>query len=178
MNFGEWSDWKFVGEKVDENGNKVRVYERTRDGEVTDRITTVIDQEHKIKFDNDGNPSEFTLVYDKKDTTIDPGHKISAEDVKKDPTIVPPGHTPEEFIEQEDKPCPPLPEIEDKKPSTTDSLINVARLPREQVEISKTSKVSDNTVDQTANIMSAAAKVDLSNEVDASYSDDDDKESK
>ena len=35
------------------------------------------------------------------------------------------------------------------------------KLPREQVEISKTSKVSDNTVDQTSSIMSAAAKVNL-----------------
>ena len=31
-------------------------------------------------------------------------------------------------------------------------------------EVSKTSKVSDNTIDQTSNIMSAAAKVDLSGE--------------
>ena len=38
---------------------------------------------------------------------------------------------------------------------------NVLKLPREQVEISKTSKVSDNTVDQTSSVMSAAAKVDL-----------------
>ena len=174
LNFGDWSEWKLVGEKVDENGNKVRVYERTRDGEVTDRITTTIDEEHQITFDNNGNPSQFNLVYDKKDTTIDPGHKISAEDVKKDPTIVPPGHTPEEFIQTDDKPCPDLPEIEKERPSTADSLINTVRLPREQVEISKTSKISDNTADQTANIMSAAAKVDLSAE-ENSDSDDEDK---
>ena len=78
-----------------------------------------------------------------------------------------------EFIQTDDKPCPDLPEIEDKKPSTADSLINTARLPREQVEISKTSKISDNTADQTANIMSAAAKVDLSAEENSDPDDDD-----
>ena len=59
--------------------------------------------------------------------------------------------------------CPPLPDV-DSTDDDIDSLINQIKLPREQVEISKTSKVSDNTVDQTANIMSAAAKVDISEE--------------
>ena len=62
--------------------------------------------------------------------------------------------------------CPALPDID-----KADSMINQIKIPREQVEISKTSKVSDNTVDQTANIMSAAAKVDLSQEADADYDD-------
>lgn len=59
--------------------------------------------------------------------------------------------------------CPELPDVE-QTDDNIDSLINQIKLPREQVEISKSSKVSDNTVDQTANIMSAAAKVDISEE--------------
>ena len=77
------------------------------------------------------------------------------------------GDTDEDFILVYDRPtneCPPLPDVDpDDTPidDNIDSLINQIKIPREQVEISKTSKVSDNTVDQTSNIMSAAAKVDL-----------------
>ena len=177
LTFGNWSEWKLIGEKT-VNGKKVRIYERTRDGKISERVTTQIDNEHEVKFDNNGNPSDFVLVYDKKLTTTEPGKTIKAEDVKKNPSIVPDGHTPDEFIETQDSPCPDLPDPGKKYVDTTDSLINVAKLPREQVEISKTSKVSDNTVDQTANIMSAAAKVDLSKELDASYTSDDDDDNK
>ena len=74
-----------------------------------------------------------------------------------------------------DEKCPEMPEIEPED-DNIDSLINQIKLPREQVEISKTSKVSDNTVDQTSNIMSAAAKVDLASEAEATYSDDEEDE--
>ena len=75
------------------------------------------------------------------------------------------GDTNEDFIlvydrPVEEEPCPEPPPV-DPSDDNIDSLINQIKLPREQVEISKTSKVSDNTVDQTSNIMSAAAKVDL-----------------
>ena len=74
--------------------------------------------------------------------------------------------------------CPELPEMDDERDDeSVDSFINQIRLPREQVEISKTSKVSDNTVDQTSNIMSAAAKVDLGqNSASGTYDEEDDKD--
>ena len=71
--------------------------------------------------------------------------------------------------------CPELPDVEDEDKSV-DSLINQIKIPREQMEISKTSKVSDNTVDQTSNIMSAAAKVDLSQTNISSETKQDDEE--
>ncbi len=75
------------------------------------------------------------------------------------------GDTDEDFILVYDKPIKeeecPEPPVVTPDDTNIDSMINQIKLPREQVEISKTSKVSDNTVDQTSNIMSAAAKVDL-----------------
>ena len=145
-------------------------------------IITQTDKKHEIKFDNDGNPSDFTLVYDKKSTTVEPGHDITAQQVKDDPSILeditkPDGSepTPDDFIQTKDDEyhCPPRPIVE-RDPQ--DSYIDVIRIPREQVEISKTSKVSDNTVDQTSNIMSAAAKVDLSSEIEGSYDDYDEED--
>ena len=73
--------------------------------------------------------------------------------------------------------CPSTPEVNQKE-DDIDSLINQIKLPREQVEISKTSKVSDNTVDQTSGIMSAAAKVDLSQAAEATYTNDKEDEEK
>ncbi len=75
------------------------------------------------------------------------------------------GDTDEDFILVYDKPidCPEPPPV-NPDDGSIDSMINQIKIPREQVEISKTSKVSDNTVDQTSNIMSAAAKVDLGQE--------------
>ncbi len=98
------------------------------------------------------------------------------------------GDTNEDFILVYDRPtgeCPEVPDVVDPgeedvipEPGVADSLINQVKLPREQVEISKTSKVSDNTVDQTSNIMSAAAKVDLGQDAGTSNNNDDkDKES-
>ncbi len=104
-------------------------------GEDGSTITTTTDHKHTIEFDKQGDSDDFILVYDK--TTVE---------------------------EQE---CPPLPDVEqgdDSIDDNVDSLINQIKLPREQVEISKSSKVSDNTVDQTSNIMSAAAKVDINQE--------------
>ncbi len=78
------------------------------------------------------------------------------------------GDTDEDFILVYQRPtgdCPDLPDVrpsDDTVDDVVDSMINQIKIPREQVEISKTSKVSDNTMDQTSNIMSAAAKVDLS----------------
>ncbi len=91
------------------------------------------------------------------------------------------GDTNEDFILVYDRPLndcelppdePVIKEVVKDEPISADSYINVVRLPREQVEISKTSKVSDNTVDQTSSIMSAAAKVDLGQ--DSANSDDED----
>ena len=85
------------------------------------------------------------------------------------------GDTDEDFILVYDKPreadCPEPPPVEPED-TDIDSMINQIKLPREQVEISKTSKVSDNTVDQTSNIMSAAAKVDLGQDDDEENDDD------
>ncbi len=55
--------------------------------------------------------------------------------------------------------CEPLP---DTGREDVDSLIDRQRIPREVREVSKNSKVSDNTVDQTASVMAAAAKVNVS----------------
>lgn len=107
----------------------------TVEDEDGNKTITTTDHKHTIEFDKQGDSDDFILVYDKT--------KVETEE------------------------CPPLPEV-DKTDNNigenVDSLINQIKLPREQVEISKSSKVSDNTVDQTANIMSAAAKVDISEE--------------
>ena len=114
----------------------------------TTTTTETNDKKHAIKFDNDGNPSDFILVYDKTTTDTKVDTQVDT-DVKTDVKV--------DVVTD----CPELPDVEDEDKSV-DSLINQIKIPREQMEISKTSKVSDNTVDQTSNIMSAAAKVDLS----------------
>ena len=96
-------------------------------------------QKHTIEFDKNGG-DDFILVYDKTHTDVDVDVDVDV-----------------------DNDCPPLPDV-DQTDDNIDSLINQIKLPREQVEISKSSKVSDNTVDQTSNIMSAAAKVDINQE--------------
>lgn len=108
---------------------------------------TTRDTEHEIHFDENGD-EHFKLIYDKTDIKIteEPGTVTRKET------------------------CTPAPE---PNITTADSHINIIRLPREQVEISKTSKVSDNTVDQTSSVMSAAAKVDLNEAAEATYSSDD-----
>ena len=166
----DWSEWHPTGrEWTDPDGTKHVEYERTRDGEITDRITTTIDKAHKITFDNNGNEQEFTLLYDKQETKVDPGRTIRAEDVKNDPSIVPPGTTPEDFVENKIDDCPPAPILD------PDSYINQIKLPREQVEVSRTSRISDNTVDQSANVMAAAAKVEIADE-DGETADDEEED--
>lgn len=119
-----------------------------------DRETiTTIDREHEITFDKNGD-GQFKLIYEKKDVQVN--------------------DTPGTVTRVENN-CPELPEVE-KEDKNIDSLINIIKLPREQVEISKTSKVSDNTVDQTSSIMSAAAKVDLDAAAEATYTEDKDKD--
>ena len=71
MTFDDWSEWKLIETRKDPDGTIHEIYESTRDGRITDKITTKTDQEHKITFDNNGNPTEFTLVYDKKETTVE-----------------------------------------------------------------------------------------------------------
>lgn len=104
---------------------------------------TTRDTEHEIHFDQNGD-EHFKLIYDKTDVKVteEPGTVTRKET------------------------CEPTP---DPNITTADSYVNIIRLPREQVEISKTSKVSDNTVDQTSSVMSAAAKVDLNQAAEASY---------
>ncbi|MBQ4645760.1 MAG: filamentous hemagglutinin N-terminal domain-containing protein [Candidatus Gastranaerophilales bacterium] len=115
--------------------------------------TTTIDREHEITFGDNGE-EQFKLVYEKKDVQVEdtPGTVTRVESI-----------------------CPELPEIEPEE-DEIDSFINIIKLPKEQVEISKTSKVSDNTVDQTSSIMSAAAKVDLDAAAEATYTNDDEEE--
>jgi len=110
----------------------------------TTTTTTTTDKKHTIEFDNDGNPEDFILVYDKTKTEVDVQNE---HDVKVD-------------VDVKEDYCPAVPESEHEV-ADHDSLIVQIRIPKEQVEISKTSKVSDNTVDQTSSIMSAAAKVDV-----------------
>ena len=132
----------------------------TKTTTTTDRITTTTDKKHTIKFDNDGNPSDFILVYDKTSTKTEKFPPKTETSTKT-------------WVEREN--CPPAPDV-DKDTSDLDSYINVTKLPKEQVEVSKTSKVADNTIDQTSNIMSAAAKVDLSGEEDVNGNSKDDEE--
>lgn len=125
--------------------------------------------------------SDFTTDPSDFDYTGDyvPGKGPNDIDVNKKHTINF-GDTNEDFILVYDRPvgeCPEPPAVvpDDDPivlPTNADSLINQIKLPREQVEISKTSKVSDNTVDQTSNIMSAAAKVDLGQEENADDEDE------
>ena len=164
LTFGEWSEWRPTGEKwTDPDGTTHTIYESTRDGSISDKVTTKIDQAHKVTFDNNGNPGEFELIYDKKSTTVEPGKTITANQVKNDPSVVPPGHTPDDFIKTKDDICEPEPPVNPDF-GDLDSYINQTTLPREQVEISKSSTVADGTADQTSSIMSAAAKVDISEE--------------
>jgi len=111
---------------------------------------TTRDTEHEIHFGENGE-EEFKLIYDKTDVKVTetPGTITWSEECA--PNLTP-------------------------NRGNVDSHINIIRLPREQVEISKTSKVSDNTVDQTSGVMSAAAKVDLTKAAEATYSNDDDEE--
>ncbi|MBR2069524.1 MAG: filamentous hemagglutinin N-terminal domain-containing protein [Candidatus Gastranaerophilales bacterium] len=182
LTFGEWSDWAPTGQTwTDANGVVHTIYDSTRDGNISDKITTQTDQRHTITFDNNGNPGEFTLVYDKTSTTVEPGRDITAQNVKDNPITInnvtkPNGDpaTPSDFIKTMDDTCEPTPDVDRRDENGAIPLMNGLRttLPRETVEISKTSTVADNTADQTANIMSAAAKVDLGQEIDASYDDD------
>ena len=159
LTFDDWSEWKPTGrEWTDPDGTKHTEYIRTRDGEITDRITTQTDQAHKITFDNNDKPMEFTLIYDKTSTTVEPGREIKATDVMQNPSIVPSGTTPDDFYQKKDEKCTPAPEID------PDSYINQIKLPREIKEVSKISKVTDNTVDQSGNVMAAAAKVQIADE--------------
>ena len=111
-------------------------------------------------FTKDPTDFDYTGNYVKGQVTTDDGvidvyekHTINFGDTNQDFILVY-----DKPVEEE--PCPEPPPV-DPSDDNIDSLINQIKLPREQVEISKTSKVSDNTVDQTSNIMSAAAKVDL-----------------
>lgn len=130
--------------------------------ETTTTTTETTDKKHTIKFDNDGNPSDFILVYDKTTTDTDVDTKVTVDvDKKIDVDVV--------------EKCPDIPDVEPKD-DNIDSYINIIKLPKEQVEISKTSKVSDNTVDQTSSVMSAAAKVNLDAAAEATYTDDEDED--
>ena len=91
-----------------------------------------------------------------------------------DPTKLPENTTIDDFVDEEDRSCDPAPVVD----PVYDSYIDQVTLPREQVEVSKTSTVADGTADQTSSIMSAAAKIDIA-EGDAGVMDtdsDDDKE--
>ena len=125
--------------------------------DTTTTTTTIRDQKHTIKFDNNHpEGGDFILVYDKTttDTDVEVKDPVTTTETWQDVDV-------DVKVEVEDCPEPPVVNPDD---DNIDSLINQIKLPREQVEISKTSKVSDNTVDQTSNIMSAAAKVDLGQE--------------
>ena len=121
-----------------------------------DKVTvTTRDTEHEIHFGEDGE-QEFKLIYDKTDVKITetPGTITWSEACEENPVLP------------------------SQRVTNADSYINIIKLPREQVEISKTSKVSDNTVDQTSSVMSAAAKVDLEKAAEATYTNTDDEEEK
>ena len=125
--------------------------------DTTTTTTTIRDQKHTIKFDNNHpEGGDFILVYDKTktETEVDVKDPVTTTETWQDVDV-------DVQVKVEDCAEPPVIEPDD---DNIDSMINQIKLPREQVEISKTSKVSDNTVDQTSNIMSAAAKVDLGQE--------------
>lgn len=130
--------------------------ETTYGKDYVDRTTiTTTDREHEIHFGENGD-EEFKLIYEKTDVQVkdEPGTVTRTETT-----------------------CPELPDVEKTDDNIdVDSYINIIKLPKEQVEISKTSKVADNTVDQTSSIMSAAAKVDLNAAAEATYTNDDEDE--
>lgn len=147
---------------VEEDGKKTTTTTTTTTTtETTTTTTETTDKKHTITFDNDGKPSDFTLVYDKTSTDVDVDTKVTV-DVDKDVVV---------------EECPDVPDVTPDD-DNLDSYINVIKIPKEQVEISKTSKVSDNTVDQTSSIMSAAAKVDLEEASKAANDDDEEKDKK
>ncbi len=157
QNWGE-KDKTVTQERVwDEEGEYIveqKDNETTYGKDYVDRTTTTVTEtDHNIHFNENGD-EEFHLVYDKTTTDVEetPGTEYRTEQI-----------------------CPEKPDV-DRTDDDIDSLINQVKLPREQVEISKTSKVSDNTVDQTSSIMSAAAKVDLSGDVEADFDDEDDEQ--
>lgn len=114
--------------------------------------------------DLDGNP-----------VSVDTKHIIHDNDANEDLILI--------YNKPNGEPCPPEPPVDpipDPVPDNpepgigaADSYVQNIRLPREQVEVSRTSRVVDNTVDQTSNIMSAAARVDLSEEAESEYDDED-----
>jgi len=156
-------DWKLVKEEKGpeytrkEGDDTVTYQDTTKTYEKEDVTTTTTkDKKHTIEFDQDGNPENFILVYDK--TKVE---KETAKDTKTEVTT------------EEISRCKPGPII-DYDDYEHDSLINQISIPRQQLEVSRTSRVSDNTVDQSANVMAAAARVDLSNDASANYANDDD----
>ena len=157
LEFGPWSDYELIDSYVDDKGVTHNIYQSTRDGKITDKITTQHDKMHTITFDNDGNPTDFKLIYDKTKVTTEPGYPITAEEVIDDPSKIPSGHDINEFVDTDERTCDPVPPIN----PVFDSYIDQITLPREQVEVSKTSTVADGTADQTSSIMSAAAKVNV-----------------
>ena len=174
LEFGPWSEYELVDTYVDDDGITHNIYRSTRDGEITETIVKTTDTSHEITFDNNGNPQDFTLVYKKTDEKVEPGRTITAEEVMDDPTKLPENTTIDDFVDEEDRSCDPAPVVD----PVYDSYIDQVTLPREQVEVSKTSTVADGTADQTSSIMSAAAKIDIA-EGDAGVMDtdsDDDKE--
>jgi len=142
--------WDPKGEYVLEEKDNETTYAQDY---VDKKTTTTIDREHEITFDENGD-EQFKLIYEKTDVEVE--------------------ETPGRITRVETE-CPELPEVE-KEDKNVDSYINIIKLPREQQEISKTSKVSDNTVDQTSSIMSAAAKVDLDAAAEATYTNDKEEE--
>ncbi len=156
-----------VGDPVvstDENGNTITTTTfETPTTTNTTTTTTTTDRKHTIDFEKQNEGDKFILVYEKSDTTVE--HSSVTENVRDQEVSV--------------ETCPPdLDDIEDTDRSDVDadSMIDQIRLPREQVEVSKTSKVSDNTVDQTANVMSAAAKIDLGQSANNNDEDEDSEE--
>lgn len=163
VTLNDWSDWTLQKSETLPDGTRVDTYVRTRDGQVESMTKTSTETKHTIEFDNNGNPSDFILVYDKTKTEETPGYTFDhTSDLTNIKNPENPGKdlTPDDLIETKTDDCDPLPDIEPSD-DDIDSMINQTKLPREQVEVSKTSKVSDNTVDQTSNVMSAAAKIDL-----------------
>ena len=100
-------------------------------------VTTSEDHKHTIEFDNQQQGSDDFILVYDKTK-----------------------------VETTEEGCDPLPDV-DPSDDNIDSLINQIKIPKEQVEVSKNSKVSDNTVDQTSNVMAAAAKIDVSQDSNA-----------
>ena len=146
-----WTEWHEIDRKVEVEETDTKITTTTTVTEQRENNPKITEErrakEHEIEFDSQGNQTKFTLIYDKHDVKTYDGEQQIETRTNVD-------------VQVEEK-CPDLPDV-DPVIHTPDSLINIVKIPREQAEISKTSKVSDNTVDQTSNIMSAAAKVDLS----------------